>query len=347
MPDVEDVDLWINGQRYHAWSDVEIHLSIDTYATVGFSAPFEPERPEFRETFRPFTFRPIDVFVNHDRLFWGTMVGVDPGLDPESRTVKVSAYSLPGVLNDAHMPASAYPLEFNGLTLRQIAERICETFDLLVAFDVDDRTPFDRVALNPDQTPHAFLTDLAKQRSLVISATPGGALLFSQSVAPGSPRARLREGELPLSKISAAFSPQSYFSEVTGLGSAKAGRSGAGYTVTNPRSTGFLRPHSFSVEDADKGDVPGATHAELGRMFGSVCSYSLEVPTWRDPQGRLWYPNHTITVTAPGAMIYNETELLIRDVTLRQDADSYSATLDLVLPGAFSGEVPEVLPWEG
>ncbi len=44
-------------------------------------------------------------------------------------------------------------------------------------------------------------------------------------------------------------------------------------------------------------------------------------------------------------MIYRESELLIRNVHLQQSPDKVSASLDLVLPGAFSGEMPETLPW--
>lgn len=82
-------------------------------------------------------------------------------------------------------------------------------------------------------------------------------------------------------------------------------------------------------------------------MFGNMVSYVVEgIPTWRDPKGNLWRPNTTITLKAPEAMIYRETEFLIRNVTLRQDAQSKTATLGLVLPGAFSGETPSRLPFE-
>jgi hypothetical protein len=45
-------------------------------------------------------------------------------------------------------------------------------------------------------------------------------------------------------------------------------------------------------------------------------------------------------------MIYRETEMLIRDVSLRQDPGGETAALHLVLPGAFSGAMPEFLPWD-
>jgi hypothetical protein len=45
-------------------------------------------------------------------------------------------------------------------------------------------------------------------------------------------------------------------------------------------------------------------------------------------------------------MIYNESEFLVRDVMLTRGANKKSAALNVVLPGAFSGQVPERLPWD-
>lgn len=43
-------------------------------------------------------------------------------------------------------------------------------------------------------------------------------------------------------------------------------------------------------------------------------------------------------------MIYRETEFLIHDVSLRQTSEAQIAKLEVMLPGAFSDEVPESLP---
>ena len=346
MPDpIEAVSLLIDGREWRAWDSLEIHLGLDTFATVGFVAPFEPERPEFRATFQPFSFKPLEVRVGDELLVTGTLVGVDPSLSPDARTVQTSGYSKPAVLSDAMAPASAYPLELNGLKLRQIAETVVTPFGLNVQMDADEGAAFRRVALDPDQAIHTFLVELAQQRGLVISDTPEGALRFLRSTSTGTPVARLREGELPLSTVTPHFSPQDYFSEITGIAKTRSGRGGARYTVANPFLASVVRPHTFKLEDTDGPDVPTAARAKLGRMFGNVLSVSAEVPTWRTPAGELWKPNTTLTLEAPGAMIYRETEFVIRNVTLHQDAGSVTAALELVLPGAFSGDIPEVLPW--
>lgn len=343
---LEDVAILVDADRFRAWEDVSIVRALDAYSTVTFSGPFEPERQEFRQRFEPFSFKPVEAYVSGALLFTGTLIDVAPDITPDRRAISVTCHARPDVLSNCTMPPSAFPLEVNGLTLRQIAERICEPFDLAVQFDGPRGAAFRRVALKPDEMPQRFLADLAKQRNMVVSNTADGALHLLQSAAPGRPVARLREGHAPLSSVRPRFEPQSYFSEVTGLRKSQAGRLGAKHTVRNPWLPSVARPHTFAVDDADRGDIPEATRAKLGRMFGNMVSYSVEVPTWRDPNGDLWKPNTTVTLEAPGAMVYRETELLIRTVTLQQTPDSATATLDLVLPGAFSGEAPEVLPWQ-
>lgn len=348
MPErLEDVALSIDGARWRAWNGLEITRSLDSFATVGFGAPFEPEREGFRSTFQPFSYKPIDLRVGDELLFTGALVGVEPATDPESRTVKVSCYSRPAVLTDVSAPASAYPLELDGLSLRQIAETLAGLFALDVQMDADDGASFRRVALDPDQKIHAFLVELAQQRGLVIAETPEGALRFWRSGATtGQPVARLREGEPGVLNVAARFSPQAYFSEITGIAKTRSGRGGARYTVANPHALeGVVRPHTFKLDDTDGSDVPAAARAKLGRMFANVLAVEVELPTWRDPRGELWEPDTTVTLEAPGSMIYRPSEFVIRSATLRQDADKLTASLDLVLPGAFAGEAPEVLPW--
>ncbi len=363
----EKVDVLIDDKFFGFWNNIEITQSIDTFSSCKFSAPFEqnklnvePSRHEFRKTFQPFSFKPLVVLLHLEPLFTGTMVGVDPKIDAVSRIVEVTGYATPGVLCDCTAPVAfgkrkrsrkqegAIPLEFNKLDLRQISTSLCLPFEIDAVFRSDPGAPFDRVAIKVDEKIHTFLAELAKQRNLVITDTERGELLFWQSVSAGKPVARFVAGESPLTSVSASFSPQEYYSEITGFAPAIHKKAGSRYTYQNP----FLpppafRPMSCSFDDTEKGDAPEATRAKVGRMFANMASFKIEgIPTWRDPKGNIWRPNTTITLLAPDCMVYRETELLIRSVTLRQFSGEVSASLELCLPGAFSGEIPEVLPWQ-
>ncbi len=348
MTKPEDVSILIGEKRVGGWSDLEITDSIDAFSTVGFTAPFEAERQEFRELFRPFSFVPVQVLVGEEVLFTGTLLGVKPQVEPDRRVVEVTAVALPGVLEDCTAPASSLPLEFRKLTLADIAKRLLEPFEIEVDFPDGFGAKFDKVKLDEDKRLMEFLTTLAKQRSRLITNTAEGRLLCWQPVAPGNPVARLRQYEPPVGKVEAEFNPQEYFSEITGYAGAKRGRKGSKYTALNPFLKDFLRPTAFKLDDTEKGDAPEEAKSRLGRMLANVASYTIEdMPTWRVSEGgALYRANTTVLVTAPDAMIYREYELLIRRVRRKQSADQWSLGLDLVLPGSFSGEAPQTLPWD-
>jgi prophage tail gpP-like protein len=343
-----ELALLIDGQRFRFWSAISVTRSIDSMDTVDLSAPFDPEDAQVRATFQPLSFKPVNVNVGGTPLFSGTIVTVDPQLQEGGRTVAAAGYSVPAVMGDCTAPASAYPLEWDNSSLKVIAEAVAAPFSVSVKFEGLEGAPFERVSLKPGEAVLPFLIKLAQQRSLLVSSTPEGALLFIKPTTPGRPVARLTEGASPILEVVPTFDPQKYFSEVTGIAPTAIGQDGRQATTPNPQLRGVVRPHTFEADDNVPAELDATVSAKAGRMFANVVTYSCTVATWRDPAGDLWAPNTTVTVDAPGAMIYGEFEFLVRAVTLTRTAEGgESATLVLTFPGAFSGELPGGLPWEG
>lgn len=336
-----------SGKSFKWWSEFELSMGLDSYSAAGFSAPFDPDRREFRDAFRPFSYRTVQVKIGGELMFTGRMMDIEPDVDAKSQSVQVTAYALPDWLSDNTPPSDLLPLEFNKLDIGQIAKRLTEPFGFGVEFATPLGTSFDKAKCEKDQSIQDFLVELAKQRGLVLSDTPAGDLLFRRSAVTGSPVARLK-GQ-PIVRIVPTFDPRSYYSELTGFASKKSGKSGSKWTEKNPRYLGTnLRTLNFLLDDTDSADVPHAVRAKLGRMHGNMVSYVIEdLPTWRDPAGNLWQPNTTVIVDDPGAMIYGPYEFLIRNVVLRESGNgSRTASLGLTLPGSFDGSVPDRLPWE-
>ncbi len=342
----DEVSISIEGQRFRFWDSVRIIRSMDTVDGIEFGAPFDADSAAFRETFRPFTFKDVTATIGGEPFFTGTMVSINPSMDSVRKSVQVGGYSKPGVLSDCTPPASSYPLEFNGQGLQDIAQTLATPFGINVEFSADQGAIFDRVAIKPSEKILTFLAKLAKQRNLIISSTPTGALLFLQSIKTGNPVARLSQGSSPLISVRPRFSPQQYFSHITGLEPVIIGLPGQQFTVKNSRLEGIVRPISFKTPDTIDADVKQAVEAKMGHMFGNMAMYSIEVQTWRDSADNLWEPNTTLTLVAPDAMIYNEFEFEIRSVVYNKLPESKVAVLTLAIPGAFSGKIPEVLPWD-
>lgn len=275
------------------------------------------------------------------------MVAPSPELSENAIILNVGGYALPGVLNDCNAPASAADtLESNGQTLRDIAATMAGFFGIPVVFDGDPGPVFDRVSCGKSKKVLSFLAELAGQRNFIINSTPTGALRFVRSVGAGSPVAVLEQGRSPVQSVAPSFNPQEYYSHVTGFQPVDISGVGTQYTAKNSFLAGVIRPLSFQAPDTSDSNVPEAVNAKIGRMFGNIVSYSVEVSTWRDPNGNLWEPNTTIKLTAPGAMVYSQYEFIIRGVRLTKTGNSETAVLTLTLPGAFSGEIPGSLPWD-
>jgi prophage tail gpP-like protein len=370
-PTPRELAIRIAGEQFRFWSEIEVGRHLDSYSTVDVKAPYEPDREEFRAAFTPFTYPDFDVLRGGKPLFTGTLVTVEPDIDAKKRAVSGSGYAKPGVLVDCTLP-QGIEREFRKMTLRDIALAVTERFGIDVEFRGDPGAAFTAGGLELAATPvprletqiisvsgarftkqkievtqkvHDFLESLAQQRNFVLSSTASGALLFWKSTKGGAPRARLKSGVRPVVSVKPIFRSQHYFSEITGYSTSRRKRR-AHHTERNPWLSGSkFRPHAKIFNDVEAGDIPEATKAELGRMFGEAASWEIEVPTHEDPQGQLWEPNTTITLEAPDAMIYRETELVVRSVFLRQKKEAESAKLVVVLPGAFSGEVPKELPW--
>ena len=344
--DIDEVAILIDGKRFRFWDKVSISKTIDGIDTVEFSAPFDADAPGFKQAFRPFSFQDITITVGGEPLFTGTMVNPVPVIESDKKIISVSCYALPGVLNDCTAPASAFPLEFNDQNLKEIATALAKPFGVGVKFLADHGPVFEQVLCAEGKKILSFLTDLAKQRNLIISSNAQGELIFLKSDDAGQPVAILEQGTSPLMGVSPTFNPQNYHSHITGIESAIVGLAGSQFTVKNKHLSDVVRPLSFSAPDTEDGNVKTAVEAKMGRMFGNMVSYNVPVATWRDVSGVLWRPNTTIKLKAPDAMIYEFYEFIIRSVEFTADSSSRVASLKIVLPGAFSGEIPESLPWD-
>lgn len=341
----DEIALLIGGKRFRYWTEARITRSIDSMDTLEFVAPFESTDTDAKETFKPFSYKSLVLAIGGIPLFTGTLVGVNPSISPEGKTVGASGYSKPGVLNDCTLPAGGQ-LEYDNATLETIAAAVAAPFGVGVSFTESSGAAFERVAFSSDVKVLSVLTGLAKQRGFIISSTSTGKLLFEKAKKTGIASAVLIQGSSPLISITPTFSAQEYYSHVTGIESVLVGTQGSQYTVKNPNLAGIVRPFTFRSTDVEGGDLSQAVAAKAGRMLANAVTYRAEVQTWRKSTGELWQPGDFVKISAPDAMIYRPFIFMIRSVIFTASAAERTASLDLILPATFSGEIPEGLPWD-
>ena len=340
----------INDVPFLGWTEISFAREMDSFGTFNLLSVWEPDNKEFRDVFRPFGYQSVAIFEGSELLFHGTLIDVAPSQSAKSRVVNAAGYSVPGVINDCTPPVSAFPLERDAQNLKQIATELLAPFGIPVEVDGDSGATFEREAVEPTTKILDYLIKLAGQRNLIITDTPEGACKFQTETEQGNPMAVLSEGQPGITSISPQFNPQDYYSHISGPGftlfSTPGSVPGSVFTVPNERLIGTLRPLTFTIPDAIGGEIKLAVEAKAGRMFANTVAYRAVIPSWRNPDGKLWRPNTTIIITAPGAMIYSPFEFLIRRVQYTRDATEESVELTLILPGSFKGAIPEALPWD-
>jgi len=346
-----DVEMYIDGSRFEFWESLTITRSLDSIDSFSFSAPFEFDAPGFRNTFVPFTYKPILIYVGSELVLKGIIVSIQPNLTSESATITVTGYSLPGVLNDCNMPyksdaASGGRLEFLNVNLLDIAKALSKPFGLSVNASVDVGAVFPAVKIKPTQKVYAFLADLAKKRNLILSNNINGELIFLQSGKTGNPVANLEVGKGVVTDISADFNEQQYYSHLTGITFVDTDIPGGQYTEKNPFLLNRVRPITFTAKDTNTANIKTTVNAKTGRMFANMLTYSISVASWIDKNRKLWEPNTTISLLAPQVFVYNKYDFIVRSVEFTKDANSETAIIELIPPGGFSGKIPERLPWD-
>jgi prophage tail gpP-like protein len=349
-PEEEEPDaigFFIRRRRFRFWTTVSITRSVDSMDTIELSAPFEESARDFKTSFRPFSYADMSVTVGGERLFTGTMLNATPVVTSSSKTFAIQGYSTPGVLGDCTAPSSGVPLEFRDQKINEIAAKLAGFFGINVDLRGDAGTPFGpEVQLNGARKILEFLIELAVQRNLIISSSQIGDLIL-QRVAQSDPVTNLTQGQSPLLTVEPQFQAQHYYSHLTGIQpTVLAVGAGTATTAINPHIT-TLRTLTFRTPDTDNPDGTEAVNSKMGRMFGDAVKYVITVATWRDSNGNLWEPGSTISLLAPDAMIYRRYQFIIREVRFTATATLRTSTLELVLPGSLSGEIPETLPWDG
>lgn len=342
-----EVAVLIDGNRFRFWNTVAITRMIDSIHTVSIGAPFEQNDTYFRNTFQPFSFKPLNVTINDDPFFTGTMITDVPQMDPRKTTDNIGAYALPGVLQDCTVPGANLPLEFNGLNLHDIATTLAGYFDIEIDAQVSAGDVFKKIDMDPASKILPFLTPLAQQRGQIMTSNEIGDLVFWEANESGNSVAKLVQGESPLIGISPTFKHDQYYSEITGLKDVRVRSKGSSsFTLENPIYDGPTRPYIYRVTDIEDPDLETAVTNKMSRMFANTVTYTAKVATWRDPQGNIWAPNTFVTVEAPGAKIYSAYNFLVRGVTLRKTSKTETADLHLVLPGSFGEADPGAMPWD-
>jgi len=149
--------------------------------------------------------------------------------------------------------------------------------------------------------------------------------------------------------LKSRFEAQEFYSHVTGFLTTSEDYPSASYTFKNEYliGEGIMRHHATIIDDAETlTDLQNAVEAYVGRMLADCVSYELECDTHHNADGERFHKGMTVCVHAPTAMVARETNFIARKIKFTRTTEGKKTLLNLVLPGSYTGSLPEVFPWE-
>lgn len=347
--DKDEIAIEINGELLTQWENVDLVLSMDEIgSTFQLSKPWNPTDEEQKSLYKPFQYQDLVVSIGGQKQITGTLIKSSFVGGASAKRLSLTGYSIPGVLADVTSSPENYPLEWVDKNIEFIAKALVEEFGITVKITGEKGPKFKKVKMEPTQRISQFLMKLAKQRGLLLASDSEGSLLF-QNAGTGESHASLIDGNFPIDgsrNRSVTYDGQKRYKTITALGdgwSEKDMVSGKG--VIEDPTISVSRSLVVSMPDIIVGQLKSSAASYLGRLIASSIQYQVPIVGWRDREGRLWQPNTTVTYKADDMMVYKETELLIRKVQLSKRVGALTASLTLVYPEAYNGEIRTTWPW--
>lgn len=328
-------------RKIEFFNSFSLFLKYDSVASAfSFSFYFDPDNEEHKVLFQPSHYHKVDVEHNGELILRGTILNQGFSVGAEKKLATISGYSLPGVLEDCEIPTSLYPLQSDGRTLLQIAQRFTSLFPFNVLVDpvvsAKVNSTYDTSTASETQTLKGYLTELATQKKVILSHNSEGNLLFTEAKTNQKPFYHFENG-MPDVEMSLNFDGQSMHSHITVQKQAGVDGGNAGeVTIRNPYVPYVYRPKVLSQSSGDDIDTSEAARMALSaELKGIVLTITTNV--W-EIDGKLIKPNSIVTVTNKELYLYNKTRWFVESIQFNGNETSTTAVLTCVLPYVYNNE---------
>lgn len=326
------------------FNDFTLNLRYDSIASdFSVSFYFDPANHDQEELACVSHFHQALVEHNGELLITGFILSEVFHSSPVRELVSFSGYSLPGVLEDCQIPIESYPLQSDGRTLRQIAQKFIAPFKIKMIVDptVSSRMDivYEKTTASETQSIKDYLTELAAQRNIIITHDANGNVIFTQANTMQAPLFHVESGLIGTS-LSMAFNGQGMHSSITVIKQADKDGGNAGQsTVINPYVPIVYRP---KVLTQSSGDDNGTLQAAKNALAAELKNIVLTITTDRwEIDGKIIRPNNTITVLSPELYIYKKTKFFIESIAFTGNQEKTTAVLTCVLPEVYNGQTPK------
>jgi len=351
--------LQIGSKKYDFFNNFTVNLKFDSVgSTFRFDGVFDYTNEGHLELFRPCSYHTCKILSDKgDLLITGTILNNTFTEEAEPQLASISGYSKSGVLEDCKIPPKLYPLQFDGLTLKEITQKLITPFNIGLIVDgtasADANAVFEIEKGSESQSVKSFLSSIANQKNIILSHNSTGSLVLTKGKTQSRPIAKFSTSDGSATKITMNANGQNMHSQITvqkepdikdsekGGTEIIAGNAGE-ETINNPFVSAF-RPTTKTQSSGDDNDTSEAAKNALGsELKGIKLTIETDRLEWL-VNGRLETiePNRIISVIAPQCHIFKATNFFIESVTLTGVETSEKAVIKAVLPEVYNGNKPK------
>lgn len=336
----EDFTLIIDGLEIPVQS-AKIVRTMDTAADgwTGRLAWNPGDNKEIDRRLLPYALPDASVYLGGNLQINGILYNVEPEMTVAGIVKNLEGFSFTADAIDSSVKS---PYEKNNITLQQRAEEQIQHIGIRAIFESDGGGKFDRMTADPTDTIFGHLAKYARQRSILISSTVTGDMLFNQANVNGKPVGTLEETQpLPLD-WSAKYDGRQRFNSYKVIGQSPGGVSKTATAIDEnvPRS----RFKTIEANDTIAGDIQAVADWQRSKQLADALTIPFPVSDWYDPGGNLWTPNTIVTIISPTLDVPQGFNFLIRAIEFDYSTRGRSAILSLIPPQVYTTEeLPE--PW--
>lgn len=341
----------IRNRRVDKFNEFRVSQKFDSVGgTFAFSFYFEPTDQELKELLCIGHYHICTLEFNNEMVLKGNIISQNFSSQSERSFVSLAGYSLPGVLEDSNIPTSVYPLQSDGLTIRQIVSKLLQPFD--IKFKVDSvvsarmNTVLNTTTASESATVKSYITSLCAQQNIILTNTANGELLFTQIDTKKKPILNLDTTKglsQPATNYRLSFNGQAMHSHITVMKQADMDGGNAGqHTIRNPYViNSVFRPKTIIQTSGTDADTSKVARQALANELKEL-KLIIDVSTWV-VDGKLLRTGEFITVINPDVYLYKKSTWFIEGIDFSGDESKNIATLTCVLPEVYSQQVPEYL----
>jgi len=330
------------------FNEFAFDLKYDSIASgFSFSFYFDPFNEEHKLIASVTKYSECEVIFDGETLLTGNILDARFKHNSVANLCVVSGHSKTGILNLCQIPTKLYPLQSNGLTLRQITSKLIQPFNLKMVVDSSVAEKMDKVykvsIAEPTQSVADYLVALSRQRDIVITHNEKGQLLFTSANLKGQPIIDYdyRNGMFAGTSFDLDFNGSEMHKEITVMKQPNNdGGNAAEKTIINPFVASDYFSSKVTTQTAgNDNDTLSATKRALAAELQNI-KLAVNTDRWILDK-KIIRPNNTISIIDPYLYLYEKTIFFIESISYQGNNSQTTAILNCVIPEVYSGETPK------